>query len=55
VRFLIDADLPRLAKALLKKYGHEAIDVRAGADARRVTQNRDGTSFVSTSQISRTR
>jgi hypothetical protein len=28
VRFLIDADLPRSAKALLEKHGHEAIDVR---------------------------
>jgi hypothetical protein len=28
VRFLIDADLPRSAKALLEKHGHEAIDAR---------------------------
>lgn len=28
VRFLIDADLPRSTKALLEKFGHEAIDVR---------------------------
>jgi predicted nuclease of predicted toxin-antitoxin system len=28
VRFLIDADLPRSAKALLEKYGHEGIDAR---------------------------
>jgi hypothetical protein len=27
VRFLIDADLPRSAKPLLEKYGHEAVDV----------------------------
>jgi hypothetical protein len=28
VRFLIDADPPRSTKALLEKFGHEAIDVR---------------------------
>jgi predicted nuclease of predicted toxin-antitoxin system len=28
VRFLIDADLPRSAKALIERYGHEAIDAR---------------------------
>ncbi len=28
MRFLIDADLPRSAKPLLEKLGHEAIDVR---------------------------
>ncbi|MCS7336894.1 MAG: DUF5615 family PIN-like protein [Verrucomicrobiae bacterium] len=28
MRFLIDADLPRSTKALLEKYGHEAIDAR---------------------------
>ena len=28
LRFLIDADLPRSAKTLLEKFGHEAIDVR---------------------------
>lgn len=28
LRFLIDADLPRFAKTLLEKFGHEAIDVR---------------------------
>jgi predicted nuclease of predicted toxin-antitoxin system len=28
VRFLIDADLPRSAKALIEKHGHEAIDAR---------------------------
>ena len=28
MRFLIDADLPRSAKPLLEKYGHEAFDVR---------------------------
>ena len=28
MRFLIDADLPRSAKPLLEKYGHEAVDVR---------------------------
>ena len=28
MRFLIDADLPRSAKPLLERFGHEAIDVR---------------------------
>ena len=28
MRFLVDADLPRSAKPLLEKFGHEAIDVR---------------------------
>jgi predicted nuclease of predicted toxin-antitoxin system len=28
LRFVIDADLPRTAKGLLVRYGHEAIDVR---------------------------
>lgn len=28
MRFLIDADLPRSTKTLLKNFGHEAIDVR---------------------------
>lgn len=28
MRFLIDADLPRSAKDLIERYGHEAIDVR---------------------------
>ena len=28
MRFLIDADLPRSTKALLERFGHEAIDVR---------------------------
>ncbi len=28
MRFIIDADLPRSAKGLLVRYGHEAIDVR---------------------------
>jgi len=28
MRFLIDADLPRSAKDLLRRYGHESIDVR---------------------------
>lgn len=28
MRFLIDADLPRSTKAVLEKYGHEAIDAR---------------------------
>ena len=28
MRFLIDADLPRSAKAVLEKHGHEAIDAR---------------------------
>ena len=28
MRFLIDADLPRSAKALLERHGHEAIDAR---------------------------
>jgi predicted nuclease of predicted toxin-antitoxin system len=28
VRFVIDADLPRATQELLRKYGHEAIDVR---------------------------
>lgn len=28
MRFLIDADLPRSVKALLERYGHEAIDIR---------------------------
>ena len=28
MRFLIDADLPRSAKALLEQHGHEGIDVR---------------------------
>ena len=28
LRFLIDADLPRSAKPLMERFGHEAIDVR---------------------------
>lgn len=28
MRFLVDADLPRSAKPLLERFGHEAIDVR---------------------------
>ena len=28
MRFVIDADLPRSAKALLERHGHQAIDVR---------------------------
>jgi predicted nuclease of predicted toxin-antitoxin system len=28
MRFLIDADLPRSVKTLLRRYGHEGVDVR---------------------------